>query len=496
LDPYDRNLLKADRPVFGDWFFDLGLVADSSFQYRDIPSAVGVSPQNSGENNVFGNPHQLAFSQSLATEFVLYEGDTVFVPPRFQFRAAPVFDYNYLRADELGVVNVDPRRGLNRSDEFVGLQELFGEFRLRVNSPQFDFDSLRIGIQPFNADFRGFLFQDDQLGVRFFGNRSNNIWQYNLAWFQLLQKNTNSGLNSVTERIRNDAVIVANLYRQDTPVAGYTSQLTLVYNRDREAGVRRYDDDGFLVIPAPIGIERARDFDVVYLGYNGDGHFGRLNLTTSLYGAAGEDRPGTFLNQNARIRAAFGAAELSRDFNWLRGRLSLLYASGDEHPRGDTESGFDSIFENPQFAGADSSYWISQALPLVGGGGVTLSGSNAVLNSLRSSKDQGQSNFANPGTGLAGIGFDADVLPTLRLSGNFNDLYFANTQVLEIARSLTDIDEHVGEEASALVTWRAFDTQNVIVRASYAHLFPGAGYRELFPGESPNYFLFNVLLTY
>ena len=50
---------------------------------------------------------------------------------------------------------------------------------------------------------------------------------------------------------------------------------------------------GFLVVPAALGIERARDFDVVYLGYNGDGHFGRLNLTASLYYAIGRDRPGT-----------------------------------------------------------------------------------------------------------------------------------------------------------------------------------------------------------
>ena len=44
-----------------------------------------------------------------------------------------------------------------------------------------DFDSLRIGIQPFSSDFRGFLFQDNQLGVRLFGTRDNNRWQYNLA---------------------------------------------------------------------------------------------------------------------------------------------------------------------------------------------------------------------------------------------------------------------------------------------------------------------------
>ena len=45
---------------------------------------------------------------------------------------------------------------------------------------------------------------------------------------------------------------------------------------------------------------------------------------------------------------------------------------------------------------------------LIGGGGVTLSGRNGVLASLRSSKDQGQSNFVNPGLALLGAGVDIE----------------------------------------------------------------------------------------
>ena len=36
-----------------------------------------------------------------------------------------------------------------------------------------------------------FPFQDLQLGIRLFGNRDNNLWQYNLAWFRKLEKDTN-----------------------------------------------------------------------------------------------------------------------------------------------------------------------------------------------------------------------------------------------------------------------------------------------------------------
>ena len=54
---------------------------------------------------------------------------------------------------------------------------------------------------------------------------------------------------------------------------------------------------------------------------------------------------------------------------WTRWRLSGLYASGDGDPQNNTQGGFDAIFENPQFAGGDTSYWIRQQIPLIGAGG-------------------------------------------------------------------------------------------------------------------------------
>ena len=113
----------------------------------------------------------------------------------------------------------------------------------------------------------------------------------------------------------------------------------------------------------------------------------------------------------------------------------MLAASGDKDPFDDKATGFDAILENPQFAGADTSFWIRQAVPLIGGGGVALSGRNGVLPSLRSSKDQGQSNFVNPGLLLAGIGADADLLPQLRVIGNVNYLRFLNTSSVSVLRN-------------------------------------------------------------
>ena len=41
FDPYNRNILKADKPVFGDWFFNLGVISDTVVEVRDIPTPVG-----------------------------------------------------------------------------------------------------------------------------------------------------------------------------------------------------------------------------------------------------------------------------------------------------------------------------------------------------------------------------------------------------------------------------------------------------------------------
>jgi hypothetical protein len=497
LDPYNRNPLKADKPFHGDWFFNVSLLSDSTYEYRNLISAVGVaSTERAGSNDVFGHTGGYMLSENLATDFVLYKGDTVFRPPDWQFRFTPVFNYNYASVDEVGILNVDPRDGTTRSDSFVGIQNAFAEKHLRDVSERYDFDSVRIGIQPFSTDFRGFLFQDNQLGVRFFGTRDNNIFQYNVAYFRRIEKDTNSGLNDLSQPLRHDDIIVANLYWQDMPVAGFTSQGTVVYNHNTEGDSQHYDSNGFLVRPAALGLEAPRNYDVVYLGYNGDGHFGRTNATASFYYATGHEQPGVFVYSNVDISAAFAAIEISRDFDWVRGRLSLLYASGDKNPYDRKATGFDAIFENPQFAGGDTSYWISQAVPLIGGGGVTLTSGNGVLADLRSSKGEGQSNFENPGLMLAGIGADLDVLPTLRVAFNLNSLYFAETAVIAALRNQAFDDKHIGEDASMALTYRPLMSQNIVLRAAYARLFTDSGFDALFPHMNPNYFLLNAILAY
>ena len=496
-DPYHRNTLKGDKPIHGEWFFNLGIISDTVYELRKVPTPVGASSSNEpGAADIFGDTDQWALNQNLALEFVYYKGDTTFRPPDYEFRFIPVINYNYVELEEVQGVNVDPDEGTTRSDNHVGIQAAFADIHLRNVSTRYDFDSFRIGIQPFSSDFRGFLFQDNQIGLRLFGNRDNNIFQYNLAVFRRIEKDTNSGLNDLGEPLRDDDILFANLFWQDLLVKGFTSQFSLTYNRNNEDDEAYFDKNGFIARPASIGAEQFRDYEVWYLGYSGDGHFGPLNLSTSIYSAVGEQSRGLYFDDEQDIGAFFAAAELSMDFDWARWKLSALYGSGDDDPFDDEAVGFDAIQENPQFAGADTSYWIRQAVPLIGGGRVALSGRNGVLNSLRSSKDEGQSNFENPGIVLLGIGGDFDVLPELRLSFNWNWLQFDDTTILEVARNQGDIDKDIGQDVSIAATWRPFMSQNIVVRASYATLLAGDGYEALFDDDDPDYLLLNLILAY
>lgn len=498
-DPYNQNTLKGDRPLFDDWFVNLLLISDTTLEPRSLPTPTQASGTgNAGTLDFFADNDQLVFNQNLLTSVSFIKGDTAYKPPDYEIRLTPIINYNYVEAEQAGFLQIDPQDGTTRSDGNVHLQEAFFDKHLRNVSDRYDFDSLRLGIQPITADFRGFLFQDEQFGARLFGTRDNNKWQYNAAWFHRLEKDTNSGLNDL--KFRDDDVFLFNLYRQDIPVKGYTVQGVVAHNRNRDTEFH-YNENGFLERPQSIGLERPREYDVTYLGFNGDGHFGRFNLSHSFYYAFGDNSANQFTSffedEPADIESFFVAVEPSIDFSWLRLRGSFLYASGDDDPFDDTETGFDAIFENPRFAGADTSYWIRQPVPLIGGGGAVLSGRNGVLNSLRSSKEEGQANFANPGIRLLGAGFDMDLTPEFRLSGNLNHLSFDETAVLEQLRMQPLSSREIGWDVSLAAIWRPLFTQNVVARLSGAALFPEDGFRELFPDQDVHYsVLFNLVLTY
>ena len=104
-------------------------------------------------------------------------------------------------------------------------------------------------------------------------------------------KQTNSELNRFDDRHQN--VVIANYYRQDFVWPGYTAQLSFHYNLDQagsgDPGGQHYDTNGFLDRPALIGNVTPHDLHAYYLGWTGDGHIGRLNLTHAFYQVFGTD---------------------------------------------------------------------------------------------------------------------------------------------------------------------------------------------------------------
>ncbi len=501
-DPYNNNNpLKGDKPLFGkpgkEWFYNLSAISDTVLEPRNFPVPVGnASTARSGQLDLIADGDQFLFNENLIIENVLYRGDTVFRPPDHEFRLITVFNLNHTVVDEVGLLKADPAEGDTRTEGYLGIQGAFWDYHIRNVSDRYDFDSFRIGIQPFSSDFRGFLFQDNQLGVRVFGTRNNNIFQYNLGWFRRLEKESNSGLNDITDDIREDDIFVANLYWQDFPRKGFISQASITHNRNREADDFFFDDNQFIARPSSLGFERGRDYDVTYLGLSGDGHFGRNNLTFSAYYALGDATNGVFTNEETDINAYFFAAEASRDYDWIRARVSFLHSSGDDDAFDTDEKAFDAIFENPQFAGGDTAFFIRQNVPLIGGGRVALNGRNSIIPSLRSSKEHGQSNFTNPGITLIGIGADFDLTPQTRLSFNINQMWFDETNTLEVARNQTNVDKNIGQDISAALIWRPLATQNIVFRLSGAVLNPGQGFEDLYGDSTPYSVLGNLILAY
>ena len=174
-----------------------------------------------------------------------------------------------------------------------------------------------MGVQSFTSDFRGFIFSDQEPGVRLFGNLDSNRYQFNLAYFAMLEKDTNSGLNTMA--YRNQQVMIANLYRQDFIKPGYTIQASFHYDKDDPSF--QYDTNNFLVRPAPIGLVTPHSIRAYYYGLTGDGHFGKLNLTHAFYQVLGHDNFNEIAGRRADINAQMAAVEVS-----LRSGLDALPA--------------------------------------------------------------------------------------------------------------------------------------------------------------------------
>lgn len=482
-DPYNQSVLKGDLPIKGDkLFMILSAVSTSAVEQRRAPVPSDVSSAEPISGEFFGRPEQLALNETVQFSFELFHGDTTFKPRDWAIKFSPTFSIpNYLNARENGVVNIDVRRGTNRTDSHVSFEDAFGEVKLADVDSNFDFVSVRAGIQPFVSDFRGFIFSDNNLGARVFGAFDNNRIQYNAAYFSMLEKDTNSGLNRFDTRHQN--IYIANIFRQDFIRKGYTVQGSFHYNNDRR-GVE-FDRNGFLVRPALIGDVKAHAVNVGYLGFSGDGHLGQLNLSHSYYYAFGHDERNEIAGRKVNVRSSMAAAELSLDRDYLRFKGSFFFAQGDKNPTDDRATGFDAIFDDPNFDGGQFSFWVRNGIRLTQTG-VGLVQPNSLLPSLRSSKIQGQANFVNPGILIYNAGVDVEVTQRLKAVFNVNYLRFHRTESLEYLLFQNHIRHDIGFDYSLGVAYRPFLINNVTLTFGAATLQTGRGFRDIFTDAPRN----------
>jgi hypothetical protein len=481
--PYDQSLLKGDYPIFGQHvFMILSGTSFTAVQQQRTPVPSNVSSARPGSAEFFGKPEVLAFNQVVQFSFEMFSGDSTFKPRSWAIKLSPTFSVpNYVRAREQGIINVDPRRGTARTDWQFSFEEAFAEVKLEDVNANYDAISARFGIQPFVSDFRGFIYTDNNLGARVFGAFKNNRYQFNLAYFAQLEKDTNSGLNRFDRRRQN--VYVANLFRQDTFAKGYTAQASFHFNDDRQSV--EFDRNGFKVRPAVVGDARPHSIKVGYLGLSGDGHLGRINLTNSYYFALGTDSRNPIAGRKARVRAHMAAAEASIDKDFQRFRASFFFASGDKNPTDDKATGFDAILDDPNFVGGQFSFWNRVGIPLVGTG-VGLVQPLSLLPSLRSSKTQGQANFVNPGIFIANVGYDVELTQRIKAVFNFNYLRFHRTESLEYLLFQNRIRHDIGEDLSVGVAYRPRLINNVTLNFGAAMLKPGRGFRDIYTDGSRN----------
>ena len=486
-DPFNTNLLKGDSPILGNRIFlVLSATSDTFSEERRLPFAPLPASAPMGLSTT-----QYAGSQNFVVSADLLDGDAAYRPVDWRVRLALGTNLSYASVGKSGILNFTNRELTRFATQTGGMQEAFVEGKLMDLSDAYDTLSLRAGIQNFNSDFRGFIFAASAPGVRLFGNFASNRYQYNLAAFDTLVTDANSGLNLLKRR--KQQVYIANLYRQDFLKRGYTVELSAHFDKDYASTATNANN--FQVRPVPIGPSIPHAVRAYYLGFAGDGHLGRLNVSHAFYQALGHDTYNAIAARPVKINGRMSALEVSLDHDWVRYRAALFFASGDRNPRDGTARGFDSILPNIHFAGGIFSFWNREILNF-SGAGVALTNGSGLAPDIRSGRTSGQANFVNPGLILANVGADLDFTPKLRVILNVNLIRFANTQPLQALLNVPNIRAGAGEDTGFGFRYRPALNDNVVFIVGFNTLFPGPGLHQIYSGGPFQSVFTEVLFRY
>jgi hypothetical protein len=455
-DPYNPNVLKGDYPLVGDKLFgSITAVLDAVADFKrnlDFFTTGRIRNVPYHEHNVLGQ-----LTGTLALE--LFRGDTVFQPQDWRIRVTPIVRF---RCGDKNAID-------QGCGEDVRMFEAFGDVKLFEIGETFDATTARLGLQVFNADFFGFVFNDVQPGARVFSELARNQFKVNVAGFDRLNKEKLTGLNEFKRR--ENQTFVGTFQWDDFVAPGFNALFSFVANfDDRPAG----------------GVE------AYYLGVAATGRLGRVNVNGTGYYVFGETARNTPTRRPQDISAWMAFGQVAYPISFVTPRLAVVYASGDGDVRDRRARGFDAVFDNVAFGGGQFSYLFGEKIQL---GDTVLLRGNSVFPSLRAANATSQ--FVNPGLLAVNIGTDVSVTPALAAEVNVNYVRFDRTASLEALVRRRHVANEVGTEVNGGVAYRPFYNENVIIFVGAGVLAPGQGLRDTFGGDDPVYKLFlRTLLTF
>jgi hypothetical protein len=462
FDPYHQNTLKADYPLAGDWFL----------QMNALNTVVYKSRSNLDFRNVFPGQkffsHNNFFNENVFYGFEFRHHQDVFVPSNFKIHMDGVFDHK----QNPNAVNQTTADNAHVFDAFVDVR-LFDS-----GHDNFDLTFLRAGIQAFQSDFHGLIFNDEGLGGRIFGEFRKNRIRYDIVGLKLFQKNAVSGFIDFSKPSRHQVGIFRFTF-EDFLKKGWNSEWSVHFN---------YDPRDIAATGAIAGL------NTVYFGSTLNGHLGRWIFNPAVYGVAGKaDHIVAGFPVKHTVAAYTGLVDLQYPLDFVKFRLGYVYASGDGNPNDTKDRGFDAISDGVQLFGGPISYFVGENIKFGAG---DLVRANSFFPSLRNGN--AQANYVNPGLQLMNGGMDFILTPRFQTAVNVNYMRFINTGAFPNATGTfaNILHKDAGLEGNAFLRIKPFlhqINQNVVLDLGVSALHPMQGLQDMFQTDKMVYSTFVAL---
>ena len=371
-------------------------------------------------------PEPVLHHQNFSFSLDLFHGDAAFKPVDWRIKVTPVFNINNLNVNELGVVSPNVLKATERDRDLLrpagvlrrdqaGRPEPRLRFRLaparlaavQQRLPRLPLQRHQPGGPPLRHPRRQprpvqpGLLPPDGKGHQ---QRAEHVRQPPPE-HGLSPTTTARTSSSPATRRRS-----ASTYNHDEPSRSSTTRTTSWCGPTRSA------------------CSQPHEVDVVYLGWAGDGHIDRFNITHQFYWALGHDTLNPMANQpqdDQRPDVRHRSCPTTATGSASAPRSSAPRATTTSTTRHAT--GFDTILDDPNFAGGEFSYWQPPGDPAVRRQPAS-SGSAWCPTCVRA-RSRARANFVNPGLFLLNLGVDFELTPKLKLINNVNLLWFDTTNV-------------------------------------------------------------------